>query len=141
MTVITEGNYADEALFAMKSRPPNADGTIGVTIPPDMPEWRAWLCYFLGKRMDVRASYMRNRGRNGYMVPCRNPGDFDTLGVQAARQEYTHRVHNGELRPEDTGKKSSEMTAAERQDVLNRLARVSPMFAKFAIVAQQEAAA
>lgn len=132
MTVITEANYAEEALFRMKSVKPNPDKTIGVTITPESPLWRPWLCYFLGKRMDVRASYMRERGKNGYMVPCANPADFDPIGIDAARQTYAERARNGEFRAEDTGKPSSEMSPAERQDVLNRLARVSPMFRKFA---------
>jgi len=132
VTVITEANYAEEALFRMKSVKPNPDKTIGVTIAPDGPLWRPWLCYFLGKRMDVRASFMRSRGKLGYMVPCANPADFDPLGIDAARQTYAERARNGEFSGEDTGKPSSEMSPAERQNVLDRLSHVSPMLRRFA---------
>jgi hypothetical protein len=123
MTQINEGNYADEALLAMKSRPPNADGTIGVTIKPDMPEWNAWQAYFLGKRMDNRASFMRSRGKAGYMVPCRNPGDFD-YEVGAARQEYALRVHRGEVPKPDTSRHSREIPFSER-DAMAAAARLA----------------
>lgn len=124
--VINEGNYAQEALLMMKSVPPNADGTIGFLVMPQMPEWRAWRAYFYGKRMDVRASFMATR-RDGYMVPCRNPADFDH-DIAKVREEYAFRVHRGEVDAETrTGRLSSEMTPAERQDVLNRLAAASPL--------------
>lgn len=139
MTIITEANYAEEALFRMKSVKPNPDKTIGVTITPESPFWRPWLCYFLGKRMDHRASYMRNRAKAGYMVPCASPADFDPLGIDEARQVYAERARNGEFRPEDTGRTSSEMSAAERQAVLNRLARISPMFRRFATEEERSA--
>jgi hypothetical protein len=113
MTQINEGNYADEALLAMKSRPKNEDGTIGVTITPDMPEWNAWQAYFLGKRMDRRASFMRSRGKSGYMVPCRNPGDFD-FDVAMARQEYARRIRDGEIPAPDTSRKAHEIPYDER---------------------------
>ena len=132
MTAITEANYISEALLAMKSLPPNADGTIGMMITEKSPEWRAWRAYFYGKRMDNRASYMHTRREAGYMVPCKSPADFDP-DIEAVRKEYAWRVHRGEVDEETrTGRLSSEMTPAERQDVLNRLGRISPMFAKFA---------
>jgi len=124
--VINEGNYAQEALLMMKSVPPNADGTIGFLVMPQMPEWRAWRAYFYGKRMDTRASFMATR-REGYMVPCRNPADFDH-DIAKVREEYAFRVHRGEVDAETrTGRLSSEMTPDERQDVLNRLAAASPL--------------
>lgn len=138
---ITDDNYPDEALFVMKNRPPNPDGTIGLTITPAMPEWAAWYCYFLGKRMDRRASFMNSRAQAGYMVPCSRPEDFDPNGIAAARQQYALRRHNGEVPHPDTTRPSSMMTASERQDVLDRLARLHPdLFGKFARDAQQEAA-
>lgn len=120
MSNITEANYGDEALLAMKSRPPNADGTIGCTIFPDMPEWNAWQAYFLGKHMDRRASFMRSRGRSGYVVPCRNPGDFD-FDVAEARKEYALRVHRGDIPKPDTSRKAHEIPYDERCEMADRL--------------------
>lgn len=129
--VINDGNYPDEAILKMKSVPLNADGSIGFLVMPHMPEWRAWRAYFYGKRMDNRASFMATR-RDGYMVPCRNPADFDP-DIVKVREEYAFRVHRGEVDEETrTGKLSSEMTPAERQDVLNRLAKVSPLLRQHA---------
>lgn len=115
--MITEANYAEEALLAMKSRPPNIDGTIGFTVHPAMPEWRAWQAYFYGKHMDVRASFMRTRREQGYMVPCRNPGDFDG-DIAQVRRTYAQRVKRGEVPEEVAEKTSSQMTPAEREVVL-----------------------
>lgn len=132
MTHITEANFVEEGLLKMKSVPPNADGTIGLMITEKSPEWRAWRAYFYGKNMDHRASFMSTRREAGYMVPCKNPADFDS-DIDNVRKHYAWRVHRGEVDEETkTGRLSSEMTPKERQDVLNRLARVSPMFAKFA---------
>lgn len=138
---ITNDTYPDEALFYMKNRPPNADGSIGLTITPAMPEWAAWYCYFLGKRMDQRASFMNSRAMSGYMVPCSRPEDFDPNGIAEARQHYAWRRHNGEVPSPGTTKPSSMMTASERQDVLDRLAKLHPdLFGKFARTAMMEAA-
>jgi len=129
---ITEANYVGAALLRMKSVPPNADGTIGHTITEKSPEWRAWRAYFYGKGMDIRASYMHTRRETGYMVPCKSPADFDP-DIEAVRKHYAWRVHRGEVDSETrTGRLASEMTPQERQDVLNRLALIHPMFAGYA---------
>lgn len=120
MSRITEANYADEALLTMKSRPPNEDGTIGVTIRPDMPEWNVWQSYFLGKRMDGRASFMRTRGKSGYMVPCRNPADFDP-DIAEVRQEYSFRMHRGEIPQPDRSRNWNEIPEHERAQMAETL--------------------
>jgi hypothetical protein len=133
---ITDANWQEEALLDMKRRPPNADGTIGFTMTPADIEWRSWLAYFYGKHMDHRAHFMRERGSRGYMVPCRNPGDFDP-DIAEVRAEYQRRVRGGEV-PEDVvdGPSSPEKRAA----VLARLAKSHPMLARFAGEAMQDAA-
>ena len=129
---ITEANYVSAALLRMKSVPPNADGTIGLTITETHKAWRPWRAYFYGKRMDHRASYMHTRREAGYMVPCEKPEDFDP-DIEIVRKEYAWRLHRGEIDDETrTGRLASEMTPQERQDVLNRLALVHPMFSGYA---------
>lgn len=127
MSRINEANYAEEALLTMKSRPPNEDGTIGVTITPDMPEWAAWHAYFLGKRMDVRASFMQTR-KAGYMVPCRNPGDFDPEAA-SVRQEYSFRMHRGEIPRPDTSRRAQEIPYEERCRMADELAAIGKRIA------------
>lgn len=135
MSVITEANYVSEAIIKMRSVAPNSDGTIGVTVQKGTPEWRAWRAYFYGKRMDHRALLMGVR--DAYMVPTKNPADFDPE-IAKAREHYAYRVHRGEIDEETrTGRMSSDMTPKERQEVLNRLAREVPMFEKFGDEATQ----
>lgn len=128
--MINDANYVDEAVLKMKSVPANPDGTIGFSVLPHMPEWRAWRAYFYGKRMDHRASFMATR-RDGYMVPCRNPADFDP-DIARVREEYAFRVHRGEVDEETrTGRLSSEMTPAERMAVLRRLGEINPLLGRY----------
>lgn len=127
---INAANYHSEAVLHMRSVPPNADGTIGVMLTPDMPEWKAWLAYFWGKRFDPQAAFMQSRGKSGYMVPCRNPADFDP-DVGVARQTYAERIHVGEVRREDLSRHSSQMTIGEREAVLARLGRLNPLLGKW----------
>lgn len=124
MTQITIANYIEEGLLKMKSVPPNPDGTIGVMLMPDMPEWKTWLAYFYGKRMDKKAAFMRSRREKGYMVPCRNPADFDS-DIGKAREEYAYRLHMGEI-PDDAkpGRMSWEMSSDEIEE-LTHLVRTS----------------
>lgn len=138
--MINDGNYVDEAILRMKSVPMNPDGSIGFSVLPHMPEWRAWRAYFYGKRMDHRASFMATR-RDGYMVPCRNPADFDP-DIAKVREEYAFRVHRGEVDEETrTGRLSSEMTLAERTDVLRRLGEINPMLGRYRAEADMKEAA
>lgn len=119
MSIITQANYVEEGLLKMKSVPPNPDGTIGVMITGDMPEWKPWLAYFYGKRMDNRASYMRTRREKGYMVPCRNPADFDSE-ISKVREEYAFRLHRGEIPDEaKPGRMSWQMTGEEVEELLH----------------------
>lgn len=74
---IENGQLAGEAILFMRSRPRNADGTIGFTVMPDTPEWTAWQAYFRANNMNRQRNFMRSRGKQGYMVPCRNPSEFD----------------------------------------------------------------
>jgi len=74
---IENGQVAGEAILFMRSRPRNPDGTIGFSVVPETPEWTAWQAYFRSNGMRRQASFMRLRGTAGYMVPCRNPSDFD----------------------------------------------------------------
>lgn len=120
MTLITEANYAEEALLSMKSRLPNPDGTIGVTVTDLSPAWMPWLCYFLGKRMDRRASFMRSRARDGYMVPTESPAEFDPTGISAARDEFAYRLRNGEITNPARPGMPAEMTASERDAIAER---------------------
>ena len=136
---ITEANWQEEALLHMKSKPPNADGTIGFTVTPGDIEWRSWQAYFYGKHMDNRASFMRERGIKGYMLPCRNPGDFDP-DIAEVRAEYQRRVKGGEVPEEVFDKTSSQMTPAEREAAIARVARINPMIARWMAQPQKEAA-
>lgn len=124
MTQITNANYLEEGLLRMKSVPPNPDGTIGFTVTPGMPQWKPWLAYFYGKRMDVRASFMRSRADKGYMVPCKDPAEFDPE-IGRVREEYAFRLHRGEI-PDDAkpGRMSWQMNSDEI-DELTHMVRTS----------------
>lgn len=126
---ITESNFYEEALIAMKSVPPNSDGMIGFTVTPSMPEWARWQAYFLGKRMDNRAANMRNRGQSGYMVPCRDPGNFDP-DIAEVRVEYLRRVQVGEVPRPDTSRRAREIPFQERVAMVQDLANVGRRIAE-----------
>jgi hypothetical protein len=104
-----DGKVAGEAILFMKSRPPNADGTIGFMVFPHMREWDAWQAYFVSNGMDTRASFMRSRGDSGYMVPCQLPMQFDpTWKYRPAPKEDGPRL-------------SSEMTQEQREFVIKKV--------------------
>lgn len=84
-----DGNVAGEAILFMRSRPPNADGTIGFMAEPGTREWLAWEAYFEQAEPDELGVYrqlfpkqlehMRSRAaaKKPYMVPARVPWQFD----------------------------------------------------------------
>lgn len=74
---IDGGRVEGHAIFFMKSRKPNADGTLGFIVTPELPEWRQWERYFSDNRMHRNLSMMRSRGPAGYMVPHASPQVFD----------------------------------------------------------------
>lgn len=117
---VENGVVVGEAILYMKSRPPNADGTIGFTAFPGTAEGDAWLAYFLGCGMDGRASAMRARAARGYMVPCAYPADFDP-NIDAVRKAYRERVARREIDPDEWFPKPERlMTSEDRQQIVNR---------------------
>lgn len=74
---IENGKLEGQAIFFMKSRKPNPDGTIGHIARPGTQEWDAWQRYFRINGMTRQLAFMNGRGPAGYMVPHADPGVFD----------------------------------------------------------------
>lgn len=73
---IEKEKLTGDAILFMRSKAPNADGTIGYVAIRDSDEWRDWQQYFIKNGMHKRASLMRTLRQ--FTVPCADPRKFDT---------------------------------------------------------------
>lgn len=115
------GALGGEAIFHMKSKVPNSDGTIGYMVQPGSPEWRAWDAYFsqterkrtgqVVPRFPVQLAHMRAKGAQNkpFHVPDQLPWLFDeTFSPASVPQPKRDRM-------------SSEMTIEERNRMVARV--------------------
>jgi len=129
MPEINATNYLQEALITAKSRPPNPDGTIGYEVLPGSLAARLWEAYFNHRHIPHGVMMERLRAGKSYWVACQQPQDFDP----AWRVPRLSDVKRNKL--------SSEMSEAERAEVLYRLSFVLPQLKKhFDLNAKENAA-
>lgn len=116
------GQVAGEAILHMRSKAPNSDGTIGYMAEPGSFEWRAWEAYFSQTELNRKhgtmvqsfpnqLAAMKTKGAQGkpYHVPDQLPWLFDdTFSPASVPKQVSDR-------------KSSDMTAAERDAMVKRV--------------------
>ena len=129
MPDVTATNYLQEALICAKSRPPNPDGTIGFELLPNTMAARLWEAYFVHRHIPHGVMMERHRAGKSYFVPCQMPQEFDPLWrVPRLSDVKRHKI-------------SSEMSEAERAEVLYRLSHILPQLRKhFDLNAKENAA-
>lgn len=129
MPEITAANYIQEALISAKSHPPDADGRIGWELQPNTLAARLWEAYFSHRHIPHGFMLERFRAGKTYWVPVQMPQDFDP----------SWRVPR--LSDVKRNKLSSEMSEAERAEVLYRLSFALPQLKKhFDLNAKENAA-